>query len=102
MCRGFEPKTLIIAKLPRLKPDRNYSDKLAYFPSITGREIVPVDTSVLKKKRPWKVRLRNMRASGQNSFWIFNIKGSGAGTAMADLNIETRGGPLAWTPGTLT
>ena len=92
---GIRAEDVDYRQRPRLKPDRNYSDKLAYFPSITGRDIVPVDTSVLKKKRPWKVRLRDMRASGQHSFWIFNIKGSGAGTAMADLNIETRGGPFS-------
>ncbi|MEH6583365.1 MAG: hypothetical protein V7754_15620 [Halioglobus sp.] len=80
---------------PRLKSDRDYSNKLAHFPPITGREIISADTSQRTKKRPWKVFLRNMRATGQHSFWIHNMKGSGIGSATADLSIETRGGPFS-------
>ncbi len=80
---------------PRLKPDRDYSTMLDHFPQITGREIVSVDVLPLKKKRPWKVRLTDTRAIGQHSFWIFNMKGSGTGSAVVDMSMETRGGPFA-------
>ena len=80
---------------PRLKPDKDYTAIQEYFPAIDGREIQPADTSPRKSKRPWKVSLRNIRASGQLSYWIFNLKGSGEGSALADLKIETRGGPFS-------
>ena len=77
---------------PRLKPDRDYSKQIAYFPPITGRDIVPVETQALKKKRPWKIHLSNMQASGDHRFWIFNLQGTGSGSAMGDMYIETRRG----------
>jgi hypothetical protein len=80
---------------PRLKPDRDYTNKLAHFPTISGRELVPADTSPRKKKRPWRVFLSDLRASGEHSFWIYNMQGSGSGSAVADLSIETRGGPFS-------
>ncbi|WP_279250588.1 hypothetical protein [Candidatus Marimicrobium litorale] len=39
---------------PRLKAERDYSKQIAYFPPITGRDIVPVDTQPLKKSAPGK------------------------------------------------
>ena len=77
---------------PRLKPDRDYSKQIAHFPPITGRDIVPVETQPLKKKRPWKIHLSNMQASGDHRFWIFNLQGAGSGSAMGDMYIETRRG----------
>ena len=77
---------------PRLKPDRDYSKRIAYFPPITGRDIVPAETQPLKKKRPWKVHISNMKARGDHRFWIFNLKGSGSGSASGDMYIETRQG----------
>ena len=53
---------------PRLKPDRDYSKRIAYFPPITGRDIVPAETQPLKKKRPWKVHISNMKARGDHRF----------------------------------
>ncbi|MEH6587670.1 MAG: hypothetical protein V7720_13985 [Halioglobus sp.] len=92
---GVRAQDVDYRQRPRLKPDRDYSNKLAHFPPITGRELIAADTSPRKKKRPWKVSLRDMQASGQHTFWIFNIKGSGAGSAIVDLSIETRGGPFS-------
>jgi len=77
---------------PRLKPDRDYSKRIAYFPPIIGRDIVPAETQPLKKKRPWKVHISNMQAHGDHRFWIFNLKGSGSGSASGDMYIETRQG----------
>ena len=80
---------------PRLKPDKDYTAIQEHFPTIDGRQIQPADTSPRKSKRPWKVSLQNVRASGQLSYWIFNLQGSGEGSAVADLKIETRGGPFS-------
>ena len=77
---------------PRLKPDRDYSKRISYFPPITGRDIVPAETQPLKKKRPWKVHISNMKVRGDHRFWIFNLKGSGSGSASGDMYVETRQG----------
>ncbi|MEP5568676.1 MAG: hypothetical protein ABJN62_12625 [Halioglobus sp.] len=91
---GIRAENVDYRQRPRLKADKDYSKIQAHFPPITGRELVAADTSERKKKRPWKVYLSDMRASGQHSYWIFNLKGSGAGTAVVDMSIETRGGPF--------
>lgn len=80
---------------PRLKADKDYSSALEFFPEIKGREVLPADTSVRKKKRPWKVSLQQTRASGRHSYWIYNLKGGGEGTLLADLSIESAGGPFS-------
>ena len=80
---------------PRLKPDRDYTALLPHFPEIRDREVASADSSPRKKKRPWKVSLRDMRASGAHSYWIYNLKGSGRGVLVADMDIEAPGGP-AW------
>lgn len=92
---GVRAENVDYHQRPRLKADKDYSKIQAYFPPITGRELVPADTSERKKKRPWKVHLSDMRAIGQHSYWIFNIKGSGVGSAVVDMSIETRGGPFS-------
>lgn len=79
---------------PRLKPDRDYSARLPYFPAIEGREIVPAETSPRKKKRPWRIALRNAGAEGDFDLWIYNLRGSVSGSASAELDYQTRGGPL--------
>ncbi|QFU77385.1 hypothetical protein EY643_17890 [Halioglobus maricola] len=79
---------------PRLKPDRDYSGKLEYFPEIAGRELVPVDDSPRKKKRAWKVFVTDASVSGEHSYWIHNISGGGKGGAEGDFQIESRGGPM--------
>ena len=80
---------------PRLKPDRDYSALLPHFPEIEGREIVPALTTPRKKRRPWRIAIDNARVSGTSSFWIFNFRGSGDGSILADLTYETRGGPFS-------
>ncbi len=91
---GVSAQDVDYRQRPRLKPDRDYTEQLAHFPPITGREVTVADTSQRKKKRPWKVFLRDIQANGKHSFWIFNVKGSGSGSATVDLSIETRGGPF--------
>ena len=77
---------------PRLKPDIDYSGKLAYFPEIKGREVVPVDTAELKKKRPWKIHMNGLQALGDHRFWVYNMQGTASGTAAGNLYTETRRG----------
>ena len=92
---GVRAENIDYRQRPRLKEDRDYSNKLAHFPPITGRELIAADTSPRKKKRPWKVSLRNVQAHGKHEVWIYNLKASGSGSATVDLSIETRGGPLS-------
>ena len=80
---------------PRLKPDKDYSALLPYFPDIEGWEIAPADTSPRKTKRPWKLTIDNASASGVHKVWIFNINGGGSGVLAVDLSFETRGGPFS-------
>ena len=42
---------------PRLKPGIDYSDRLAFFPEIKDRKILPADTAALADKRPWKIHM---------------------------------------------
>jgi len=77
---------------PRLKPEIDYSSRLAFFPGIKGREVVPVDTTELKNKRPWKVHMNDLQATGEHSFWVYNIQGTASGTATGNLYTETRRG----------
>ena len=77
---------------PRLKPDIDYRSKLAYYPEIQGREVVPVDTDEQKKKRPWKIHMNGLQAVGDHRFWIFNLQGTASGTAAGNLYTETRRG----------
>ena len=80
---------------PRLKPDKDYSALLPHFPEIENRKIVPALTTPRKKKRPWRIAIDNARVSGTHSFWIFNFRGGGDGSMLADLTYETRGGPFS-------
>ena len=87
-----EAENIDYRQRPRLKPDRDYSNMLAFFPPITGREVVPVDTSELPKKRPWKIHVNGVAASGEHRFWVFNLQGTASGTAFGNLYTETRRG----------
>ena len=92
---AVEAEDIDYRQRPRLKPDRDYSNMLAFFPPITGREVVPVDTSELPKKRPWKIHVNGVAASGEHRFWVFNLQGTGSGTALGNLYTETRGGTFS-------
>ena len=69
-----EAENIDYRQRPRLKPDHDYSKTLAFFPPITGREVVPVDTTELPKKRPWKIHVNDIAASGEHRFWVFNLQ----------------------------
>ena len=85
-------KNIDYRQRPRLKPDVDYSGKLAYFPEIQGREVVPVESTEQKKKRPWKIHISDANVTGDHRFWVFNIQGSATGDASGDLYTETRRG----------
>ena len=77
---------------PRLKPNVDYSGRLAYFPDIRDREIIPVESGELKKKRPWKIHVSDATVAGEHRFWILNIQGTATGSAFGNLYTETRRG----------
>ena len=52
---GVEAHNVHYRQRPRLKEDRDYTRTLAHFPEISGREVMPADTSPRKQKRPWKI-----------------------------------------------
>jgi len=80
---------------PRLKPDKDFSDFIAFFPPIEGREITQAITTPKKKKRPWRVDIENIRVEGSHSYWIYQVKGRVEGGFVADLKVQTRGGPFS-------
>lgn len=77
---------------PRLKPEIDYSDRLAFFPEIEGREVLPVDTAELADRRPWKIHMNGIEARGEHRFWIYNLQGTATGPASGNLYTETRRG----------
>jgi hypothetical protein len=82
---------------PRLKPDQDFSDVIAFFPPITGREITAAITTPKKKKRAWHVDIEDIRVDGDFSYWIYQFKGRARGVLEADLDIVSRGGLFSMT-----
>ena len=80
---------------PRLKPDKDYASVIEFFPPIEGREISAAITTPREKKRPWRLSIDNLSASGSYEYWIMQFRGKAAGELNADLNFETRGGPFS-------
>jgi hypothetical protein len=80
---------------PMLKADKDYTDSIAFFPDIEGREIAPAVTTPRKDKRPWRLAIDNISLSGNHSYWIMQFKGKAEGDFSADLTFETRGGPFS-------
>lgn len=80
---------------PMLKADKDYTENIAFFPEIDGREISPAVTTPRKDKRPWRLAINNISVSGNHSYWIMQFKGKAGGDFSADLTFETRGGPFS-------
>ncbi|RLA52906.1 MAG: hypothetical protein DRQ98_09455, partial [Gammaproteobacteria bacterium] len=80
---------------PLLKADRDYTDSIAFFPDISGREMAPAVTTPRKDKRPWRLAIDNISASGHHSYWIMQFKGQAEGNFSTNLTFETRGGPFS-------
>lgn len=88
---------------PRPKEGKDYSAIRDYFPPIEGRELEtePVNAPPVKKKnkKPWDIHLSDMHASGSHTVWLFQVKAKLSGELSADLNVQTRGGPLSLSNG---
>ena len=80
---------------PLLKADKDYTDSIAFFPDIEGREIAPAVSTPRKDKRPWRLAIDNISVSGHHSYWIMQFRGQAEGDFSADLSFETRGGPFS-------
>jgi len=77
---------------PRLKPDRDYTGLVEFFPPISGRELDDAVTTPLKDKRPWHVEIEDIRLDGEFGYWVQRFKGQARGTLQADLDVVSRGG----------
>ena len=89
---NLQAESIDYRQRPRLKADVDYTNRLAYFPEIKGREVVPVETAELKKKRPWKIHINDLQATGEHRFWVYNLQGTASGPATGNLYTETRRG----------
>ena len=89
---NLQAESIDYRQRPRLKADVDYTNRLAYFPEIKGRQIVPVETAELKKKRPWKIHINDLQATGEHRFWVYNLQGTASGPATGNLYTETRRG----------
>jgi len=77
---------------PRLKPDRDYTGLIPYYPPISGREVSDAVTTPLKSKRPWHVDIEDIRLDGEFSYWVQRFQGQARGTLRAELDAVSRGG----------
>ncbi len=82
---------------PRLNPDKDYSELVAFYPPISGREVTAAITTPKKKKRAWHVDIEGIRVEGDLGYWIHQFKGKAKGIIEADLNIVSRGGLFSLT-----
>jgi hypothetical protein len=82
---------------PRIKPDKDYSAHINFYPPISGREITPAVTTPMKKKKPWHVDIEDIRLDGQFDYWVQQFKGQASGTVEADLDVVSRGGLFSLT-----
>ena len=80
---------------PRLKPDKDYSDLLPYYPGITGFKVSPADATAKKKKRPWHVDIGDIELDGKYSYWIHQLRGQVRGSLQAGLEVVSQGGAFS-------
>lgn len=82
---------------PRLKPDRDYSELIPFYPPISGREMSDAVITQRKKKRAWHVDIEDIRLDGEYNYWVHQFKGQAQGTLEADLDVVSRGGLFSLT-----
>lgn len=82
---------------PRLKPDKDYSELLAYYPSISSREVTDADTTPKKMKKAWHVDIEGIKLDGQFDYWVHQFRGRSRGTLEAELDVVSRGGVFSLT-----
>ena len=80
---------------PRLKPDKDFSKMVEYFPSIRDREINTAVETSRKKRKPWIITLGNIVANGNHKFWVYHLQGTLQGEVHLDLSFQTQGGPFS-------
>jgi len=77
---------------PRLKPGRDYTGLIAFYPPISGREISDADSTPKNPKQPWHVDIEDIRLDGHYDYWVHRFRGQASGTLQAELDVVTRGG----------
>jgi len=82
---------------PRLRPDKDYSELLAFYPSISGHEVTDADTTPRKEKKPWHVDIEGIKLDGQFDYWVHQFKGQSGGALEANLDVVSRGGMFSLT-----
>lgn len=80
---------------PRLRPDKDLTAELAYFPPIRGRSISSADSAPRIKRKPWRIVLDGVRVNGNHNIWIYQFKGAAEGELQADLGYQTQGGAFS-------
>lgn len=89
---GVAAADIALRLRPRPRPDRDYSRIEAWFPEIEGRDVTPAVTEPLKKKRPWRVHVDDIRVDGPLDYWIYHVHGQSEGWAAGSLSYVTHGG----------
>jgi hypothetical protein len=77
---------------PRLKPDKDYSALVPFYPPISDREISSAVTTPRNNKRAWHVDIEDIRLDGQYHYWVHRFRGQAHGTLQANLDAVSRGG----------
>ncbi len=91
---GAEAENVEFRLRPRLKPGRDYSAALPYFPEIEGWDMTAA-TQPVSKKRPWLIVADDLEVSGQLSYWIWNVEGAASGALDGRLTYAAPGGDLS-------
>lgn len=79
---------------PRLRPDRDYTLTLPWFPNIEGYEVLPVSDEPLPDRKAWKVVIGDVNVRGSHEVWIQNIRSTFDADVTGNLSVQARGGPL--------
>ena len=95
---GVEAEDVTYYQRPRPKPDKDYNDIRAYFPSIEGRmlETDPVASLPEKKSsKPWNISIDNIYAHGRHDIRLYQVQATLDGEVRTDLTFRTKGGPFS-------
>ena len=82
---------------PRLKPDKDYTGLVAFYPPIGSREVTAAVITPKNKKNPWHVDIEDIRLDGTFDYWVHQLRGQARGTLEAELNVVSRGGLFSLT-----
>lgn len=82
---------------PRLKPDKDYTELVEFYPPIGSREVTTAVITPKKKKKPWHVDIEDIRLDGTFDYWVHQFRGQARGTLEAELDVVSRGGLFSLT-----